>query len=142
MIFRHVACEPAHNDCGPTPKETGFLIYANQNLVFVSENINQLRYVSKCRCIMSKAFKILLLYQLKITQSMLRLSQMLLCNYEMLTMALSLIYQLWYLLTSSHLSATTINIAAWALHMTSQFHPLPPMSMSTASLMITLNLKK
>lgn len=31
VIFRHVACEPAHNDCGPTPKETRCLIYENQN---------------------------------------------------------------------------------------------------------------
>jgi hypothetical protein len=46
-------------------------------------------------------------------------------------MVFSLIYQLWYLLTSSHLSATAINTAAWALHMTSQFHPLPPLSVNS-----------
>ena len=91
---------------------------------------------------MSNAFKILLLHQMKIIKSMLRFPQIFLCNYVMLTMVLSLIYQLWYLPTSSHLSPTAINTAAWALHMTSQFHPLPPLSMSTASWMIMLNLKK
>jgi hypothetical protein len=60
VTFRHVACETAHNGCGPTPKETGCPIYANPNSVFVSENTNQLRYVSKCSSIMSNVSQILL----------------------------------------------------------------------------------